>query len=157
MKTDALKEIIRKIVQQEVKAVLRNELRTCLAEILLTQDGKKSQLKETSSTKMQDLIEQEQVEEQPTPAPKKFVKYTSNDVLNQILNETTGGVPREGQYVGLSEGFSPIGADGSVISDPVSPVQVPEAAPKEVKSVYQAMTRDYSKLMKAIDKKRNKA
>ena len=157
MKTDALKEIIRKIVQQEVKAVLRNELRTCLAEILLAQDGKKSQLKETSSTKMQDLIEQEQVEEQPTPAPKKFVKYTSNDVLNQILNETTGGVPREGQYVGLSEGFSPIGSDRSVISDPVAPVQVPEAAPKEVKSVYQAMTRDYSKLMKAIDKKRNKA
>lgn len=157
MKTDALKEIIRKIVQQEVKAVLRNELRTCLAEILLTQDGKKSQLKETSSTKMQDLIEQEQVEEQPTPTPKKFVKYTSNDVLNQILNETTGGVPREGQYVGLSEGFSPIGSDRSVISDPVAPVQVPESAPKEVKSVYQAMTRDYSKLMKAIDKKRNKA
>lgn len=156
MKTDALKEIIRKIVQQEVKAVLRNELRTCLAEILLVQDNNKSQLKETSSTKMQDLIEQEQVDEKPTPTPKKFVKYTSNEVLNQILNETTGGVPREGQYVGLSEGFNPIGADGSVISDPVAPVQVPEAAPKEVKSVYQAMTRDYSKLMKAIDKKRNK-
>jgi len=157
MKTDALKEIIRKIVQQEVKAVLKNELRTCLAEILLTQDGKKSQLKETSSTKMQDLIEQEQVEEQPTPVPKKFVKYSNNDVLNQVLNETTGGVPREGQYVGLSEGFNPIGGNVSVISDTESPVQVPEVAPKEVKSVYQAMTRDYSKLMKAIDKKRNKA
>ena len=87
MKTDALKEIIRKIVQQEVKSVLRNELRTCLAEILLSQDSKKSQLKETPSTKMQDLIEQEQVEEPVVQTPKKFVKYTNNDVLNQILNE----------------------------------------------------------------------
>lgn len=157
MKTDALKEIIRKIVQQEVKSVLRSELRTCLAEILLSQESKKPQLKETPSIKMQDLIEQEQLSEQSSPEPKKFVKYTNNDVLNQILNETTGGVPREGQYVGLSEGFNPIGADGSVISEAPTPVQVPESAPKEVKSVYQAMTRDYSKLMKAIDKKRNKA
>lgn len=157
MKTDALKEIIRKIVQQEVKSVLRNELRTCLAEILLSQDSKKSQLKETPSTKMQDLIEQELVEEPVVQTPKKFVKYTNNDVLNQILNETTGGIPREGQYVTLTEGFNPIGTDGSVISEAPAPVQVPESAPKEVKTVYQAMTRDYSKLMKAIDKKKSKA
>lgn len=157
MKTDALKEIIRKIVQQEVKSVLRDELRTCLAEILLSQDSKKSQLKETPSTKMQDLIEQEQVEEPVVQTPKKFVKYTNNDVLNQILNETTGGIPREGQYVTLTEGFNPIGTDGSVISEAPAPVQVPESAPKEVKTVYQAMTRDYSKLMKAIDKKKSKA
>ena len=106
---------------------------------------------------MQDLIEQELVEEPVVQTPKKFVKYTNNDVLNQILNETTGGIPREGQYVTLTEGFNPIGTDGSVISEAPAPVQVPESAPKEVKTVYQAMTRDYSKLMKAIDKKKSKA
>jgi hypothetical protein len=105
---------------------------------------------------MEEILE-ESVEEEVVPQPpKKFVRYTSNDVLNQILNETKGGVPREGQYVGLSEGFSNIGGDNSIINEAVAPVKAPENAPAEVKGVYQAMTRDYSKLMKAIDKKRNK-
>jgi len=77
--------------------------------------------------------------------------------LNQILNETKGGIPREGQYVGLSEGFSNIGEDSSIINEAVDPVKAPESAPAEVKGVYKAITRDYSKLMKAINTKRNKA
>ena len=69
----------------------------------------------------------ESVEEEVVPQPpKKFVRYTSNDVLNQILNETKGGVPREGQYVGLSEGFSNIGGDNSIINEAVAPVKAPE-------------------------------
>ena len=156
MKSDVLKEVIKKIVQQEVKSILKKELRSCLAEIILSEDSRKSKVKETSTIKMEEILE-ESVEEEVVPQPpKKFVRYTSNDVLNQILNETKGGVPREGQYVGLSEGFSNIGGDNSIINEAVAPVKAPENAPAEVKGVYQAMTRDYSKLMKAIDKKKNK-
>ena len=78
-------------------------------------------------------------------------------MLNQILNETKGGIPREGQYVGLSEGFSNIGGDASIINEAMAPVKAPESATPEVKGVYQAITRDYSKLMKVIDTKRKKA
>lgn len=158
MKIELLKEVIKKIVQQEIRSAIKKELRSCLAEIILSDDIKKPSLKEDSSINMSELvnIEEEEVVEEP-PQPKKFVKYTNNDLLNQVLNETKGGVPREGQYVGLSDSFSTIGADPSVINEAVAPVKVPESAPKEIKTVYQAMTKDYSKLMKAIDKKRNKA
>ena len=97
MKSDVLKEVIKKIVQQEVKSILKKELRSCLAEIILSEDSRKSKVKETSTIKMEEILE-ESVEEEVVPQPpKKFVRYTSNDVLNQILNETKGGVPREGQ------------------------------------------------------------
>lgn len=157
MKIELLKEVIKKIVQQEIRSAIKKELRSCLAEIILSDDIKKAPLKEDPSINMSELVNlEEEVAEEP-PQPKKFVKYTNNDLLNQVLNETKGGVPREGQYVGLSDSFSSIGADPSAINESVSPVKVPDSAPKEVKTVYQAMTKDYSKLMKAIDKKRNKA
>jgi hypothetical protein len=157
MKIELLKEVIRKIVQQEIRSTIKKEVRSCLAEIILSEDVKKPSLKEDSSINMSDLVNIEENVKEEVTQPKKFVKYTNNDLLNQVLNETKGGVPREGQYVGLSDSFSSIGADPSVINESVAPVQVPETAPKEVKTVYQAMTKDYSKLMKAIDKKRNKA
>jgi len=158
MKSDVLKEVIKKIVQQEVKSILKKELRSCLAEIILSEDSKKTKIKDSSPIKMEEILQESTEQEvDPEPQPKKFVKYTNNEVLNQILNETKGGIPREGQYVGLSEGFSSIGGDKSVITESVAPVKAPENAPAEVKGVYQAMTRDYSKLMKAIDKKKNKA
>ena len=158
MKIELLKEVIRKIVQQEIRSAIKKEVRSCLAEIILSDGVKKPSLKEDSSINMSELVNiEENKQEEVAPQPKKFVKYTSNDLLNQVLNETKGGVPREGQYVGLSESFSSIGGDSSMITEAAAPVQVPETAPKEVKTVYQAMTRDYSKLMKAIDKKRNKA
>jgi len=156
MKSDALKEVIKKIVHQEVKSILKKELRSCLAEIILAEDAKKTKIREDAPIKMEEMLEESIKEEVVPEPPKKFVKYTNNEVLNQILNETKGGIPREGQYVGLSEGFSNIGGDSSIINEVVAPVKAPESAPAEVKGVYQAMTRDYSKLMKAIDKKRNK-
>ena len=156
MKSDVLKEVIKKIVQQEVKSILKKELRSCLAEMILAEDSKKTKIREDAPIKMEEMLEESiQEEVVPTP-PKKFVKYTNNEMLNQILNETKGGIPREGQYVGLSEGFSNIGGDASIINEAMAPVKAPESATPEVKGVYQAITRDYSKLMKVIDTKRKK-
>jgi hypothetical protein len=78
---------------------------------------------------------------------KKFVKYTSNPVLNQILNETTGGVPQEGGLASIMGSGEPSVVDKLTES-------VTEHAPEPVKAVAQAVTRDYRSLLKAVDKKR---
>jgi len=153
MKIDALKEYIRKTVQQEIRNVLKEELKYQLTEILLgnqVQNLSKSISKESYLDKSESLIEEETVLE--SPKPKKQVKYTSNPVLNEILNQTKGGVPQEGQMIGLiGDGFG-----GDVGREQINEVKAPENAPEPVKTVYQAMTKDYRSLMKAVDKKRNK-
>ena len=156
MKIDALKEYIRKTVQQEIRNVLKEELKYQLTEILLGGEIKsvKPTIKQSSPEsfidKSESLIDEEITPE--PPKPKKQVKYTSNPVLNEILNQTQGGVPREGEMVGLiGDGFG-----GSTGREQINEVKAPENAPEPVKTVYQAMTKDYRSLMKAVDKKRNK-
>ena len=81
--------------------------------------------------------------------PKKFVKYTKNDALNEILNQTTGGVPQEGNFVGL------IGNEFEVKSEQLNEIKASENAPEQVKTVVNAINRDYRSLLKAVDKKRS--
>ena len=152
MKIDVLKEYIRKTVQEEIRNVLKEELKYQLTEILL--GGNNIPLKKTVEKSFidesEDKLEEQFVQEEPTP--KKTVKYTSNPILNEILNQTKGGVPRDGEMVGLiGDGFG-----GTVGREQINEVKAPENAPKEVKNVYQAMNKDYRALMKAVDKKRNK-
>jgi hypothetical protein len=122
-----------------------------LTEILLGNNSNILDPKKDTAVSLSSLLESE-----PEPVkqqtPKKVVKYTSNPILNEILNETQGGVPRDGEMVGLiGDGFG-----GTVGREQINEVKAPENAPKEVKTVYQAMNKDYRSLMKAVDKKRNK-
>ena len=87
-------------------------------------------------------------DEQVKP-PKKFVKYTNNPMLNDILNQTTGGVPQEGSMVGMIGGYGGGGSD-QIITE----TKAPENASEPVKSVYSAVNRDYRSLMAAVNKKR---
>jgi hypothetical protein len=151
MKIEALKEYIKKTVQQEIRTILKEELKYQLTEILLGNNSNILDPKKDTAVSLSSLLESE-----PEPVkqqtPKKVVKYTSNPILNEILNETQGGVPRDGEMVGLiGDGFG-----GTVGREQINEVKAPENAPKEVKTVYQAMNKDYRSLMKAVDKKRNK-
>ena len=105
---------------------------------------------------------------------KKDIKsYSKNPVLNKILNETKGGIPQGGQaayptmgggvydtnnmqeLVAHNLGIKP-GVDNQVARE-VGAVQTMKEAgvdPKQIPAVADAMTRDYSSLMKAIDKKK---
>lgn len=149
MKIDALREYIKKTVQQEVRNVLKEELKTQLAEILLGNSIKSKVGEDNFLSKSESLVE-ESVDVPTSQKPKKYVKYTSNPVLNEILNQTTGGVPQEGGVVSMMGGYD-VGPK-QVISE----TKAPENAPEPVKNVYTAMTRDYRALMKAVDKKRSK-
>ena len=104
----------------------------------------------------------------PRVQKKKTVRYTSNESLNNILNETKGGIPQDGQeeyptlgggafdtsrmtellgYGKSDEGKRSVGAVETIKEAGVSVDDVPD-------HVTNALTRDYRDLMKAIDKKK---
>ena len=99
---------------------------------------------------------------------KKPVRYTSNESLNNILNETAGGIPQDGKeeyptmgggafdtsrmtellgYGKSDEGKRNVSAVETIKKAGVSVDDVPD-------HVTNALTRDYRDLMKAIDKKK---
>jgi hypothetical protein len=156
MKIEVLKEFIKKTVQQEVRNVLKTELKSQLSEIFANNSSKPQKKTKSADSDLEAKIlnelesMNESVAEVETKPTKKYVKYTNNPILNDILNQTTGGVPQEGGMVSMMGGY------GSTSSQVITETKAPENAPEPVKSVYSAMTRDYSKLMSAIEKKKSK-
>lgn len=154
MKIEVLKEFIKKTVQQEVRSVIQAELKLQLAEMFSKEVGQTrkknsdSDLEQQILKELETMNESSTLEEEVKPA-KKFVKYTSNPLLNDILNQTTGGVPQEGGMVSMLGGYGG-GGNQEVITE----TKAPENAPEPVKSVYSAMNRDYRSLMKAVSKKK---
>ena len=155
MKIDILKEFIKKTVQQEVRNVVQSELKLQLAEIFskeVIQSKKKSSESdlEQQILKELDVMNESDVFEEQVKPTKKFVKYTSNPMLNDILNQTTGGVPQEGSMVSMMGGY------GNSTQEVITETKVPENAPAPVKGVYSAINRDYRALLKAVDSKKSK-
>ena len=172
MKKEELIKIIETVVRQEVKKQMN--------EIFIKEENSSSLTelvsKPITEKEFEEPIRKKQVK------PKKEVHYTSNETLNKILNETAGGVPQGeggGPQVGGYEDYPTLGDgvfDSSKINDVlagatslgntegtkerkreiaavdsikkagVSVDQVPE-------HVQNALTRDYSSVMKAIDQK----
>ena len=156
MKKQELIKIIELVVRKEVKKQM-NEI--------FIKDNDSSSLTELVSTPTP----------KPVQKPKEEVKYTSNEALNKVLNETVGGVPQgEGGYETMGGGIY----DSSKINDILvkesgygNPETVNEkkreiAAVDTIKNagvnvdqvpdhVTNALTKDYSKVMKAIDQKKN--
>ena len=154
MKIDVLKEFIKKTVQQEVRSVVQAELKLQLAEIF-SKEVLQAKKKSSDSDLEQQILKEletmnESVVEEPVKPAKKFVKYTSNPMLNDILNQTTGGVPQEGSMVSMMGGY------GNSTQEVITETKVPENAPAPVKGVYSAINRDYRALLKAVDSKKSK-
>lgn len=158
MKIDILKEFIKKTVQQEVRNVVQSELKLQLAEIFskeVIQAKKKLAVSAETDLEQQilkelDVMNESDVFEEQVKPTKKFVKYTSNPMLNDILNQTTGGVPQEGSMVSMMGGY------GGSTQEVITETKVPENAPAPVKGVYSAINRDYRALLKAVDSKKSK-
>jgi len=143
MKTNELKSIIRGIIQEELKSILPTMIPQILTEIL--SNNVKGNIQESS--KFKESIQTPTVS-QPT---KQFKKYTSNETLNKILNETVGGVPKEGSFVGYS---SPIqSSDGnSFLNESVE--QISNTVNDEQSKVLGIINKDFRSLMKAVDRKK---
>lgn len=158
-----LKEYIRKTVKEEIKGVLKEELRYQLTEIFLSGEVDKKTSKNSSNSKsFIDKSEEKtkQISENKKEPIKKKIRYTSNTVLNDVLNETTGRIPSEGSMVGtMGGGFDKIGGGEDSLLMESEETQTPQAPPDAsdaVKTVFGAMTRDYRSLMKAVDKKQGR-
>ena len=159
-----IERLVRKEVEKQVNEIFINEGKKALAN--------RSTKNDEVSSSLTQLAEQEYV--QPKPKKKEFKEYTKNPALNKILNETVGGVPQgDSEYPTMGGGTytsdrvhelmggnpmmkntpqgkekaRQVGAVESMKARGVSSEQVGE-------DVVNALTRDYSGLMKAINKKK---
>ena len=114
MKIELLKEFIKKTVQQEVRSIIQAELKTQLAEIFAKGSNPPKKNSDDSDLEQQILKELESSTEEPSVIEeevkpvKKYVKYSNNPLLNDILNQTTGGVPQEGGMVSMMGGYDTV-------------------------------------------------
>ena len=165
MKKQELIKIIEAVVSKEVKKQI-NEI--------FIKENESTSLTELVSAPLTEKEFKEPIRKKQVK-PKKEVNYTTNKALNKVLNETVGGVPQGdgsgypamggGVYdsskindvlvgstgLGNSEGAKErkreIAAVDSIKKAGVSVDQVPD-------HVTDALTKDYSGLMKAIDQKK---
>lgn len=128
-----------------IKQAVREELRSSLPELL-------SEIK--TQTKTQKIKSTKKIETDPVSLAKKVLKteqtikpqrtFSKNEAINKILNETVGGIPQEGSVVsnGMEQNFSD--TNGNAVSL--------DALPDHVSN---ALTRNYSEVLKLVDKKKN--
>ena len=138
-----------------IREVVRREIKKEINEIFINEQ-------KTSKTQLTDVIPK-------VSEPKKRVKYTNNKPLNDVLNETVGLSKQQNEFeeyptlgggtfdksrmqelMGLGqsdEGKREMGAVDTLKKAGKSVNDVPD-------HVTNALTRDYSDLMKAIDKKK---
>jgi hypothetical protein len=166
MKKQELIKIIELVVRKEVKKQM-NEI--------FIKDNDLTPLTELVTAPLTEKKFKEPIRKQHKTKPKKEVNYTTNKALNKVLNETAGGVPQ-----GDGSGYPTMGGgvfDSSKMNDILvretglgNPESVKEkkreiAAVDTIKRagvsvdqvpdhVTSALTKDYSKLMKAIDQKK---
>ena len=134
MKAKTFENLIRKIVREEIDYALRREIKS-LKEDLRSENKPIVNERQNSSLK-------ETIMGTPKTKTRNKINFAGNSTLNDLLNETAQGdtnLNTTMSPVSLSEDFSTIGG---------MPV---ETAPQEVVN---AVTRDYSDLMKAIDKRK---
>jgi hypothetical protein len=149
MKTQELKEIIRSVIKEELQKTLPTLIPNILSEILTGQS------KPVVSEKFETPKVSHKPSENIQPTKKTFKKYTNNEALNAVLNETVGGVPREGSYVGLMGALRSESLGGANINESVQIPQQITPVNEEQAKVLNVINRDFRKLMKAVDKKKS--
>ena len=137
MKAKTFENLIRKVVREEIDYALRREIRSLKEDL---QSENKPQIVE-----QKPVLQKANNLKQEIFAKKhiKAQQFTSNNTLNDLLNETAQG------DTNLDRGTAPVTMEGDFSTVGGVPV---ESVPEEVQN---AVTRDYSALMEAIDKKKN--
>ena len=166
-----------------IEAVVRKEVKKQMNEIFIKEENSSS-LTELVSKPISEKDFKEPIRKQYKTKPKKEVNYTSNEALNKVLNETVGGVPQGegGPAVTGYEDYPTLSGEvfdsskindvlaGSTAGAPTSEVVKQKkrdiGAVQTIKNarvnvdqvpdhVQNALTKDYSAVMKAIDKKKS--
>ena len=146
MKAKTFENLIRKIVREEIDYALRREIKSLKEDLrdslkpTITEQHIESPIKSNKSSLKEKIMGS-------TPIKKyKKQNFVGNSTLNDLLNETAQG------DTSLNNTMSPVSLSEPFASG--APMSVDTTGmPKEVAN---AVTRDYSDLMKAIDKKKNR-
>ena len=141
MKAKTFENLIRRVVREEIDYALRREIKSLKEDL-------REELKPTITEHKERMVEvpkQNSLKEKIMgKKPFKKQQFVGDNTLNDLLNETAAGDTNTQSAmapVSLSEPF----ATGAPM--PMDTTGMPE-------SVANAVTRDYSGLMKAIDKKK---
>ena len=141
MKAKTFENLIRKVVREEIDYALRREIKSLKED--LRDDLKPTIVEHTE--RLVEVPQQNSLKEKIMgKKPLKKHNFSSNNTLNDLLNETAQGDTNTQSAmapVSLSQPF----ATGAPL--PMDTTGMPD-------SVANAVTRDYSSLMKAIDKKK---
>ena len=142
MKAKTFENLIRKIIREEIDYALRREIKSLKEDL---RDEIKPVIVEESPISTQNSLKEKIMGTKPIIKKQaKKHNFVGDNTLNDLLNETARGdtnTQTAMSPVSIEENFSTIGDMPA------------EAVPD---SVVNAVTRDYSDLMKAIDKKKNK-
>ncbi len=154
MNSEDFKKIIRTMIKEELEKQLPTLIPQVLTEIL------------TGKSQFKNSLEQKIPLKQETTPPIIQKKYTSNPLLNQVLNETTIKIKQENSpNVGYSERLTksisniPSIDDGDTYGELYESVEpkVMDIVPvtEDQTKVLGKINRDFRGLMKAIDQKKN--
>ena len=119
-----------------IKLAVREELKTTLPSLL-------SEVGSVGSTSRSVKIENTELMVKPKKSSSKV--FSRNEKINEALQATAGGVPQEGSLV--SNGYNNPNTQVDFNGNELSIEELPE-------DISNALTRDYSSLLSAIDKKK---
>jgi hypothetical protein len=144
MKAKTFENLIRKVVREEIDYALRREIKSLKEDL---RDELKPNIVEHTERMVEVPNEvKNSLREKIMGKPVAKKNFVENSTLNDLLNETAAGdtnLESGNAPVSLSQPFAtgaPLPMDTAGMPDPVA----------------KAVTRDYSSLMKAIDKKKTK-
>tara|TARA_R110000744_G_scaffold10137_2_gene31795 strand:+ start:180 stop:626 length:447 start_codon:yes stop_codon:yes gene_type:complete len=146
MKASTFENLIRKIVREEIDYSLHREIKSLKEDLrselkpTITENTERLvEIPETKKSSLRDQIMGNEPIKQHTPK-----NFTQNSSLNDLLNETAMG------NTNTQSGNSPVSLSQPFASGAPLPMDT-TGMPEEVAT---AVTRDYSELMKAINKKK---
>ena len=143
MKAKTFENLIRKVVREEIDYALRREIKSLKEDL-------RDELKPTITEHTERMVEvpQQSSLKEKIMGKKPFKKqqFVGNSTLNDLLNETAAGDTNTQSAMAPASLSQPF-ATGAPMS--MDTTNMPE-------SVANAVTRDYSSLMKAIDKKKGR-
>ena len=128
-----------KLIRSAVRAELNESLPKMLSELIKTEsvtDAVDDPVELTKSV-LNNTLQENTKSSLPTK------RYSRNEALNKVLNETVGGIPAEAPRVGESSTMTDLSGNQVNV----------ESLPDHVSK---ALTRNYSDVVKLVDQKRGK-
>jgi len=147
MKSNELKELIRSVIKEELNKTLPTLIPKVLTEILA--GNQSNVIQSNEQTILTKTVVKESVQK-----PKEIKKYSSNPILNDILNQTVVKIPSEGSMAGLDSSFKSQTFAGMQMNESVETPQPVAPVTEEQGKVMNVLNRDFRSLMKAVDKKK---